>query len=152
MVKDEEKFKKLQELIQGKVRKTYEGEVKLFPFAPELVSQLGAKYALAIISSTTSDVIHKKLASRNLKKFFPIILGPEGTTSKKDKLLTILKQFSLPKENVYFISDTIGDIAEGKETGLKTIAVTWGFHDRETLSQIKPDFLAGTAEELLAIL
>lgn len=150
MVKDEKKFQKLQELIREKVRSAYR-RVKLFEFAPALIKALGEQHLLAIISSTAPEVIMKKLGEYNLGKYFRSILGPERALSKQDKFKKILQEFSIPNHHVFFISDTVGDLLEGNQFGLKTIAVTWGFHDRSTLAQARPDFLIDTPHELLEI-
>lgn len=51
--------------------------------------------------------------------------------------------------DVYFVTDTAGDVIEGNRAEVKTIAVTWGFHDRERLEKAKPDIIVNTPEELL---
>ncbi|MFZ3015756.1 MAG: HAD hydrolase-like protein, partial [Minisyncoccia bacterium] len=43
----------------------------------------------------------------------------------------------LPKD-VVFITDSLGDILEGNECGVKSIGVTWGLHGRETLKKGNP--------------
>lgn len=53
------------------------------------------------------------------------------------------------KDESFFIGDSDVDIKTGKNAGLKTIGVTWGFRSRDSLEAEKPDFIADTAEEML---
>jgi phosphoglycolate phosphatase len=49
------------------------------------------------------------------------------------------------------IGDTIGDIRAGKQSGVQTVAVTWGFQARDLLARELPDYLVDHPEELLTI-
>ena len=46
----------------------------------------------------------------------------------------------------------MGDIVEGRQVGVGTIAVTWGWHSRKRLEAASPDRLVTTPAELLALL
>ncbi|MBU1557929.1 hypothetical protein KKC45_03125 [Patescibacteria group bacterium] len=47
-----------------------------------------------------------------------------------------------------FITDTLGDIREASEMDIKSIGVTWGFHNRETLKRGNPFNIAEKPEDL----
>ena len=49
------------------------------------------------------------------------------------------------------IGDTVGDIRAGKEAGVRTAAVTWGYQQRDLLSKEVPDRLLDQPKELLAL-
>jgi len=40
---------------------------------------------------------------------------------------------------------------EGRQAGVKTVAVTWGWHSREKLAATGPDYLLDRPEELLKL-
>jgi phosphoglycolate phosphatase-like HAD superfamily hydrolase len=49
------------------------------------------------------------------------------------------------------IGDTVGDIRAGKEAGVRTAAVTWGYQQRDLLLKEAPDCLLDQPKELLYI-
>ena len=53
------------------------------------------------------------------------------------------------KEECLYIGDSEVDAATGKNAGLKTIGVLWGFRDRKTLETAGADDLIERPEELL---
>jgi len=79
---------------------------------------------------------------------FQDILGSEFHLSKKTKIDHAVATYGISRGNTYYVGDTSGDIREGKAAGIKTIAVTWGWHPRELLAAAQPDFLIDDAEEL----
>ena len=67
------------------------------------------------------------------------------------KIRQALAKYGTAKEDAWFIGDTTGDIREAKAVGIKTIAVTWGWHSREKLAAVEPDYLIDRPEELLVL-
>lgn len=55
-------------------------------------------------------------------------------------------------EDVWIIGDTLHDIECAKINGLRVVAVTTGFQDRDELAAAKPDYLIDDLRELLKIL
>ena len=49
------------------------------------------------------------------------------------------------------IGDSMSDIRAGKRSGVRTVAVSWGFQDRELLSREDPDILIDDPEDLLSM-
>jgi phosphoglycolate phosphatase len=62
-----------------------------------------------------------------------------------------MARFQIGRDRTYYIGDTAGDIREARAAGVRTVAVTWGWHSRERLAATQPDFLVDTPEELLSI-
>jgi len=48
------------------------------------------------------------------------------------------------------VGDTVGDVLEGRQAGIRTMAVTWGWHSEERLAQAEPDLIVRTPQEVLA--
>jgi phosphoglycolate phosphatase len=63
--------------------------------------------------------------------------------------LMIAKGFGVAPADTYFIGDSEVDVLTGKNAGMITLAVSWGFRDRGVLEEASPDFLFDTREELL---
>ncbi len=57
-----------------------------------------------------------------------------------------------PSKRIVMIGDTVFDIDGGKANGISTIAVGYGFGEKEELLAAKPDFFADDVEELFEIL
>ena len=56
-----------------------------------------------------------------------------------------------PNALFYYIGDTSGDIKEGQKAGVTTVAVTWGFHEKENLEKENPDHIVDTPIELVKL-
>lgn len=127
------------------------GEMKLFYDLIPVLAKLKAANILAIISSSDSQDINLIMTRFHLNGYFRDILGSDVNFSKKEKILHAVDKFGTGKENTYYVGDTTGDIKEAKAVGIKTVAVSWGWHSREKLAAVGPDHLIDTPKELLKI-
>jgi phosphoglycolate phosphatase len=126
--------------------------VKPFAGLKSVLEKLSQNDYLIIISSNDDEIISDFLKRNELSDYFTSIFGTEMGISKKIKLEMALKKFKIPKGMTYFITDTIGDLKELKNFGIKTIAVTWGYHDKEKLEKARPNFIVETPDELVELL
>ncbi|MFA5180940.1 MAG: HAD family hydrolase [Syntrophales bacterium] len=126
----------------------YYEDVKPFSAVLPVLEELCGNNILAIISSNSSQAIRKILARFRYNGCFQDILGSEFHLSKKTKIDHAVATYGISRENTYYVGDTSGDVREGKAAGVKTIAVTWGWHSRELLAAAQPDFLIDNPEEL----
>ena len=113
---------------------------------------LSRDYDLLIVSSGGTKNISDYLEKNGLKGIFKEILGGDFYRSKVDKFNFIFKKYSLTPEDCVFITDTLGDILEANEIGIKTIAVDFGYHSRETLEKGKPFKIVSNFTEILDII
>src|SRR3989338_1472152 len=118
----------------------------------DIIFELNKDYKLAIVSATQSALITKILKQANVLECFSDILGGDIHTSKVVKNKMLLEKYKITSENAVFITDTTGDIAEARECGIKSIAVTWGFHEEENLQKANPAKVVSTPEDLLKAL
>ncbi len=105
---------------------------------PETISELAQSLPLAIVSSTTTQPIREFLRVHKLHDCFTHVLGNDIAHSKVTKINLLLEQTKTKPTASVMITDTLGDLKEAHETGIHTIAVTWGFHDKLTLLQGTP--------------
>ncbi|WP_372518863.1 HAD family hydrolase, partial [Candidatus Ruminimicrobiellum ovillum] len=63
----------------------------------------------------------------------------------------ILKKFSLNKEDVVMIGDGANDIMVGKNAGITTIGVLYGYSSQQQLNNLAPDYQAKTPTEITDI-
>lgn len=66
-----------------------------------------------------------------------------------DGVWYLMDKMQVSKEECLYIGDSEVDAATGKNAGLKTIGVLWGFRDRKTLETAGADHLIERPEELL---
>jgi len=121
---------------------------RLFPFAEKLVTALSAVGKLYIVSSAPEPVIRRMLKNKDLEQYFEEISG----INKEGKHKTfehILSREQAQAEQVYFITDTVGDVREGKEVSFQVVAVDWGFHTKEVLVEEHPSLVASTSQEII---
>jgi phosphoglycolate phosphatase len=116
-------------------------------FIPVLES-LKKDHRLAVISSNGSLTIRRMLERFGFDPYFEEILGSDFLFSKKEKIDHALAKYGIPPERTFYIGDTTGDIVEARAAGVRTVAVTWGWHSRERLVAAHPDFLVETPEGL----
>ena len=93
----------------------------------------------SIVSSNFSDIIRSVLAKNGIT--VPVY-GGDVDMSKVRKLNHI------KGEPDVFVTDTAGDVFEGKQAGYTIIAVTWGFNTRDMLLRSKPHHIVQTPHEL----
>jgi len=116
-----------------------------------VVEELHKKHCLIVISSNETASIKEALELFKYDGYFREILGSDFMLSKKDKILYATKKYQLPPDDIYYIGDTTGDIKEGKQAGVKTVGVTWGWHGKEKMAVAKPDYLFDQPKELLTL-
>ena len=82
--------------------------------------------------------------------FFRIVGGDQGFPKKPDPkaLLDILKTAGVSSAEALLIGDSAIDVETGRNAGVKTAAVTYGFGKRNEIEKSRPDFLWDDLEEL----
>jgi len=126
---------------------------QMAPFAPLLpiLMELKKDNILAVISSNVSRVINDILSKHGFNGCFRDVLGADFGYSKMEKILHAMNTFQVENHKTYYIGDTTGDIKEARLAGVKTVAVTWGWHSKEKLETVSPDYLIETVDALLMI-
>ncbi len=114
-----------------------------------VLTSLKKDHLLSVISSNGSQTIKQMIERFGFDPYFAEILGSDFLFSKKGKIDHALAKYGTPPERTFYIGDTVGDIVEARAAGVRTVAVTWGWHSRERLAAAHPDFLVDTPESLL---
>ena len=126
-------------------------EMKPFSAMLPVLDELKKNHPLIVISSNDSPTIQEALRLYNFNGIFQEILGSDFMFSKKEKILYAAKKYSAAPNDIYYIGDTTGDIKEGKQAGVKTIGITWGWHDKIKMALSNPDYLFDDPQELLQL-
>jgi phosphoglycolate phosphatase len=126
-------------------------DMKPFPEIAPVIEELHKQHCLIVISSNDHASIKEALDYFNYDDYFKEILGSDFMFSKKEKILYAAKKYQTALNDIYYIGDTTGDIKEGKQAGVKTVGVTWGWHSKEKMAAAEPDYLFDTPQELLQL-
>jgi phosphoglycolate phosphatase-like HAD superfamily hydrolase len=87
---------------------------------------LNEHYDLYIVSSTNTETIVSFLKRHKIKGLFKKVLGVDVESSKVKKFQMLFKKYSIQPEKVLFVTDTMGDIKEATEVGIKKIYPVYG--------------------------
>lgn len=104
----------------------------------DAILHLADKYHLSIVSSASNKTIRKFLQKEKLESSFNEILGYEDHHSKVVKIISLLDKNNILPNHAVLITDTLGDVREATESGVKCIGVTWGLHNEKTLAKGNP--------------
>jgi phosphoglycolate phosphatase len=106
------------------------------------------KYIFAIVSSGNEVTIKSFLVKEGIENKFSTILGYESHKSKTVKLTDLSSMYGVATKDTVFVTDTLGDVMEAHQAGVKSIGVLWGLHDRTTLERGKPEVIIDDPSQL----
>jgi len=126
--------------------------IQLFPGIKEVLLELKKRgFQLGIITSNSRENVGTSLEKNGLQGIFTFIYS--GSTFGKHKVINKwLRTENINPEQVVYVGDEIRDIDAAKKTGIKVIAVGWGFNSQEALAAHNPDFLIERPQELIEIM
>jgi len=127
-------------------------QIQLFPGIKEVLLELKKRgFQLGIITSNSRENVLASLAKNGLQDTFTFIYS--GSTFGKHKVIKKwLRIENINPEKVVYVGDEIRDIDAAKKTGIKVIAVGWGFNSPQALAAQNPDFLIERPQELIEIM
>lgn len=116
----------------------------------EALEELATEYRLIIISSTISSPINQWVEKHDIAKYFTEIMGADIHKSKVEKMKMVFAKYGICSDNCVFITDTLGDLREANVLGVKSLAVTYGFHSEITLAKGNPAGFIKKPEEMVS--
>lgn len=137
---------------RSEMRKTIK-RLNTFAGMPELIRKLHAEgHELFVLSTNSVRNVRFFLHRHKMYKHFLQIYGGVGVFGKGPALRQLLRDQNLDIEQAVYVGDELRDVEAAQSIGLRAIAVSWGFADRQNLKDAKPTGLADTPAELLRIL
>ncbi|MCY7384731.1 MAG: HAD-IA family hydrolase [Microcoleus sp. CAN_BIN18] len=126
--------------------------IQLFAGIKEVLLELTKLgFQLGIITSNSRENVLALLEINGLQGTFTFIYS--GSTFGKHKVINKwLKKEHINPEEVIYVGDETRDIDAARKTGIKIIAVTWGFNSKSALAAQNPDFLIERPQELIEIM
>ena len=117
---------------------------------PEVVKVIRAckqkGYFLAVVSSDFPETLVPEVKEYGLENIFDVIV-----TDANDKLgptQKVIDEHNLNRRDTFFVGDSNHEIDVAKKTGIKSVAVTWGFTSEQKLKARSPDYIVHDALEL----
>ena len=98
----------------------------------------------AIISNKNKEFSIAVLKGLRVEKYFDIILGPDDAERRKpfpDPIFKVLSELDVTPCQALMVGDNPIDIEAGKNAGVFTCAVTYGFSEKIDLENAGPDFI-----------
>ena len=116
------------------------------------LENLAKNYTLGIISSSYEYGIKDYLQNNKIHDLFSFTYGCDTHKLKVHKFKKVLNNFKIKENECIYVTDTLGDILEANEAGIKTIAVDFGYHERERLEKGNPLKIISSFYELIDVL
>jgi phosphoglycolate phosphatase len=121
----------------------------LYPGIRELLERLhNDGHILTINTSALEKNCRPLLEYAKIADQFDFVATKELSTKKTEKFELIAKKYDVSKQDVVFITDTLGDIREADSAQVATIAVTWGAHDRSYFTREPHANLIGIVDKV----
>ena len=145
---------KAVEIYRTYYKETGQQQTYLYPAIKELLHQLkGLGYHLFITTSKNQEVSLEIAHSLGISGYFEGIYGSiPGSMHKADIIQRVMTDYQIPPAEASIIGDTKFDIIGGKNIGIHTIAVSWGFAPLEDLKAQRPDTIIYHPLELISYL
>lgn len=129
----------------------------LYDGIPFLLKKLKSDGKTIVLATSKPDKFAEQILNHfGISDYFSFIAGAtmDETRTKKDEVIKYaLESLSITDtSNVIMVGDRKYDIDGAKKFGIKTVAVGYGYGSEEELTNSKPDFFAGTVEQLTELL
>jgi len=108
-------------------------------------------FQIGILTSNTHKNV-KQFLDKNELDFFDFIRTGKSVFGKSHIISKIIKQRKVSKNEVFYVCDEVRDIEAARKSGIKSIAVTWGYNTKDALIKENPDFLVNSPNELRNII
>ena len=108
----------------------------------ELLKAGGAR--MAVLSNKPHDLTVEVIRQLGIHSFFTDVRGPDTEETRKPApqgIWSILAGLRVAPNDAFMIGDSAIDIQTARNSGAKSVAVTWGFRPVEELFSAGPDFL-----------
>jgi phosphoglycolate phosphatase len=128
-----------------------------YPGVLEMMQELNNSGKHMYIATSKLEKYAVKISGHfGFDKYIVEICGADYSGKKASKpmiISTLMESQQLqPSRQIVMVGDTVFDIEGGKENGISTIAVGYGFGNEKELRDTNPDFFAEDVDELFEIL
>ena len=127
-----------------------------FPEIPQLLSELGSRGIRSAVLSNKPDLPTREIVGELFPNDpFTVVQGArDGVPLKPEptSALEIVSDLGVQPARSIFVGDTSVDMKTGRNAGMGTVGVTWGFRDAEELINNGAEHIIDTPLQLLEVL
>jgi phosphoglycolate phosphatase-like HAD superfamily hydrolase len=117
----------------------------------DVIKKLSMDHDLFVMSSNSSENINRFLKAYNVAGCFTAVYGNVSIFGKTKVLKRIIKDYNLTHESCIYVGDETRDIEAAHRLKMPVVSVTWGYNNKQILSQYQPDYLIDKPTDLLQI-
>ena len=147
-----DRYEEVLALYQENFAKYCMYEVKPYEGIPELLEYLRSEgIKITVLSNKPHPRAVENIEAVFGKGYFDHVQGEQETVKRKPDpsgVYQIMNHFGLKREECLYIGDTNTDMLTGKNAGLDTVGVTWGFRPESELQAFGPAYLAHHPDEI----
>jgi phosphoglycolate phosphatase len=125
---------------------------RLYPGAAEFLTRCDEAGVVPAIVSNKPHEFTLRICDALLEPwFFGAVVGArDGLPGKPHPAAALAVADVLQRRpaDMFFVGDSVVDVAAAQAAGMRSIAVTWGFQDRAPLEAAAPDHVVDSFEEL----
>lgn len=150
----------------GLLRREY--EPPLVPGMADVIRTLSTRCVLAVVSTNVVSVVRRIAERENLSGCFAHIFAGDIEPDKRVSIRAFLRDpsYATPRHGVAWyedttpeplspnevalVTDTVGDVRNARECGIRAIGVSWGMHDEKALLEAGAERVARWPQELTA--
>ena len=153
---DDSLFQKIKDIYMPYYKEHSLDKTRPYPGIEALLEKCNQQGVLiAVVSnkphSITSGVVQSFFPNIN----FAAAMGQREDIPKKPDpagVLEVLRLTGIEKADALYVGDTSVDIRTGKNSGVASCGVTWGFRPRSELEEYEADYIAETVSALEEII
>ncbi len=140
-------YNKMYEITYMEADHCYDG------MAESVIELKKRGYTIAVLSNKQDNYVVNMIANLFEDGIVSIAQGQTDLPTKPDPTvpLMIAKKLGFEPSETAFIGDSDVDVKTGKNSGMVTVACSWGFRSREQLEACEPEHLIDRPIELLDI-
>jgi phosphoglycolate phosphatase len=127
----------------------------MFDGVKEVLDHFQKSKIMAVASNKPIRYVKKIVDGLGMTGYFTAIKGGDDVEMKKpapEMLNAIMEETSIGRESCVFVGDSGVDIRTGKNAGVKTVGVTYGFRPVEEIVENEPDLLVDSPLQLKEII
>lgn len=147
-----EDSEKAIEIFLENEKRIYENS-GIFPGIMGVIEKLkSGGYLLGVVSNNWQSQLEATLGRCGLAEKFDAVIGLNGIKKLKPDpalLLKCVEDLGVSGKECVYVGDMAVDIIAAKNAGLKSIGVTYGYNSEEKLKKQRPDYIAGSPEDII---
>jgi phosphoglycolate phosphatase len=123
-----------------------------YPYIRETLENL-VTLRKAVLSNKLADLSERLLIDLGLYRYFDLIAGSDSAPEKKPSAVPVQKvltRLGIDATDSAIVGDSLYDIEAGRNAGVKTIAVTYGYRPRSELGEA--DYIIDSFSDLVPLL